>query len=179
MELAKADAADLPVVVALMNLAFRSRGAEAGWNSEAGYIDGERTNLVLLASEIVAAPAASLLVHRAEAGGPIVGSVWLEPLDENVWYLGSLTIDPVLQNGGMGRRLLAAAEEWAEDRGAAVITMTVINVRHGLIQWYARRSYELTGKTKPFPYDDHRFGIPLRDDLEFVVLEKRLNASQS
>ena len=50
--------------------------------------------------------------------------------------------------------------------------MTVVNVRDTLIAWYQRRGYALTGETKPFPYDDKRFGTPLRDDLYFVMLEK-------
>ena len=52
--------------------------------------------------------------------------------------------------------------------------MTVLHVRDTLIAWYQRRGYTLTGETKPFPYDDNRFGTPLRDDLYFVVLEKHL-----
>ncbi len=50
--------------------------------------------------------------------------------------------------------------------------MTVIQLRDRLIAWYERRGYRRTGKTLPFPYGDDRFGIPNRDDLHFVVLEK-------
>jgi len=57
--------------------------------------------------------------------------------------------------------------------------MTVVSVRESLIAWYLRRGYRLTGQTEPFPYDDHRFGTPLRDDLEFVVLEKDLRAESA
>jgi hypothetical protein len=52
--------------------------------------------------------------------------------------------------------------------------MIVMNIRHTLIAWYQRRGYALTGETVPFPYGDSRFGEPKRDDLSFVVLEKRL-----
>ena len=30
------------------------------------------------------------------------------------------------------------------------------------------------GKTEPFPYGDERFGVPQRNDLHFVILEKAL-----
>jgi hypothetical protein len=50
--------------------------------------------------------------------------------------------------------------------------MSVVNARDTLIAWYERRGYLLTGETRPFPYDDQRFGRPLRDDLHFVLLEK-------
>jgi hypothetical protein len=52
--------------------------------------------------------------------------------------------------------------------------MTVIAQRVELIAWYQRRGYELTGQTRPFPYDNERAGLPRRDDLHFTVLEKSL-----
>jgi hypothetical protein len=52
--------------------------------------------------------------------------------------------------------------------------MTVINVRDGLLAWYARRGYAPTGATEPFPYGDDRFGTPRRDDLHFIVLRRSL-----
>lgn len=59
-------------------------------------------------------------------------------------------------------------------RGARRIEMTVVHVRDSLIAWYERRGYASTGERRPFPYDDTRYGSPLRDDLEFVVLGKGL-----
>ena len=52
--------------------------------------------------------------------------------------------------------------------------MTVIDIRRELIDFYLRRGYRRTGIFKPFPYGDERFGLPLRDDLRFEVLEKEL-----
>ena len=52
--------------------------------------------------------------------------------------------------------------------------MTVIGQRDDLIAWYERCGYARTGARDPFPYDNLRFGIPKRDDLYFVVLEKTL-----
>ena len=70
--------------------------------------------------------------------------------------------------------MLAAAEDWARQRGGKRMRMSVINLRGALIAWYLRRGYAKTGETEPFPYGDDRFGAPLRDDLCFVVLEKDL-----
>ena len=55
-----------------------------------------------------------------------------------------------------------------------MMRMTVIDLRDELIGFYERRGYRRTGAFKPFPYGDVRFGIPLRDDLRFEVLEKTL-----
>jgi hypothetical protein len=57
--------------------------------------------------------------------------------------------------------------------------MTVIAQRAELIAWYERRGYRLTGERRPFPKTDPRFGLPKRDDLEFVVLAKPLTSSGS
>ena len=99
--------------------------------------------------------------------GTLLGCVWVEPQGDGIWYLGSLAIDPPAQNGGLGRALLAAAEDWIRDRGGQEVRMTVVNVRETLLAWYARRGYIATGETKPFPYGDDRFGIPKRERPAF------------
>jgi GNAT superfamily N-acetyltransferase len=164
--------ADYAAVVDLVNLAFRGSGASASWNVEAGIIEGQRLNESLLREELAAKPDAHLLTYRDLPDGPLLGTVLLDPGKDGVWYLGLLTVRPDLQQRQLGRTLLAAAEDFATQRGAHRIRMTVVNVRDKLIAWYQRRGYALTGETKPFPYGDERFGRPLRDDLHFVVLER-------
>ncbi|WP_429499306.1 GNAT family N-acetyltransferase [Robbsia andropogonis] len=105
---------------------------------------------------------------------PLKGCVWLEPREKDIWYLGSLTVDPQQQNRGLGQALLYCAEQWVLEHGGTLVQMTVVNVRDKLIEWYERRGYRDTGERWEFPYDDNRFGTPLRDDLNFVVLEKKL-----
>ena len=166
--------ADLPAVVALMNRAYRGSGAQLGWTTEAAYIDGSRTTLSLIRQEMRASPDATLLLRRAGPGGELLGCVWVDPQAGDVWYLGSLTIDPQQQNRRLGRALLGDAEDWIRARGGREIVMTVVQLREELIAWYERRGYSLTGEIKPFPYGDERFGTPRRDDLHFVVLHKRL-----
>ena len=173
MTLEDAAPADLPAIVALMNRAYRPSANRAGWATEADYIDGDRTTLALLSADLAADPRAHLLVARDAASAPN-RCVWLAPQGDDVWYLGSLTIDPALQNGGAGRAMLAACEDWIAARGGRRVRMTVVNVRDTLIAWYERRGYMRTGETEPWPYGDDRYGVPRRDDLCFVVLEKLL-----
>jgi DNA-binding MarR family transcriptional regulator/ribosomal protein S18 acetylase RimI-like enzyme len=171
--LTRATDADVPAVAALMNSAYRSSGSNAGWTTEADYIEGNRTSEAMLRQDIASNPDARLLVWRQPSDDALLGCVWVEPEGDHVWYLGSLSINPREQNSGLGRKLLAAAEDWIQDRGGREIRMTVVNVRDTLIAWYERRGYTLTSETEPFPYDD-RFGTPKRADLQFVVLRKRL-----
>jgi ribosomal protein S18 acetylase RimI-like enzyme len=166
--------ADYAAIVDLANLAFRGSGSIASWNTEAVFIEGQRLDESLLREDLAAKHEAQLLTYRDDPDGALLGSVWLDKRKDEVWNLGLLTIRPDLQNRQLGRALLAAAEEFAKERGGRRIRMTVVNVRDSLIAWYERRGYRLTGETQPFPYGDERYGRPLRDDLHFVVLVKDL-----
>jgi GNAT superfamily N-acetyltransferase len=162
---------DVPGIVSLMNRAYRDPAA--GWCSETGYISGDRTTEDLVRSDMLAKPRASFLKWVTPPDDHLSGCVWLEPVTAGTWYLGSLATEPGQQNTGLGKTILAAAEEWVRERGATRVRMTVVNVRDTLIAWYLRRGYNRTGE-EPFPYGDDRFGTPLREDLTFVVLEKAL-----
>ena len=90
-------------------------------------------------------------------------------------YFGMFAIRPSLQGAGLGTAVLDEAERTAREQWCArSLQMTVIRQRVELIAWYRRRGYEPTGETRPFPSGDERNGIPLRGDLEFVVLEKQI-----
>jgi ribosomal protein S18 acetylase RimI-like enzyme len=167
-----AEEIDLPAIVAIMNAAFRGTSAEQSWSVETRYVTGNRTNELLLREEIAAG--AQFLLAKEDVTSDLQGCVSLQALSPERWYLGSLTVNPALQNTGLGRKLLRSAEEYAVVHGARTMEMTVVNVRDALISWYERRGYYLTGETRPFPYGDNRFGMPTRNDLEFVVLEKHL-----
>ena len=91
--------ADVPRIVDLMNRAYR--GSD-GWSAEQAYIAGDRTTEAFLREDIAANPAATLLKWVETPDGPAHGCVWLEPMPEGTWYLGSLCVDPDLQNAGQG-----------------------------------------------------------------------------
>jgi len=163
---------DYGAVIDLANVAYRSTGDGASWNSETGIIAGVRLTDSSLREDLTKKPNAELLIWREEVSGELLGTVWLEPKGDGVWYLGLLIVRPGLQNRGLGRQLLGAAEEFVKERGGVRVRMTVLHVRETLVAWYQRRGYALSGKTEAFPYGDERFGKPLRDDLHFVVMEK-------
>jgi len=165
---------DIPAIVTLMNRAYRGADNSSGWTSEEAFLSGDRITAELLRADIEERSSASLLKWQDEQAEGISGCVWVEPIAEDTWHLGSLAAEPRRQNGGLGRAMLAAAEAWVRERGAKRVRMTAINIREALIAWYLRRGYSNTGVTEPFPYGDDRFGRPLRDDLCFVVLEKSI-----
>ena len=174
LNLALADNDDVPSIVDLMNRAYRGQGATSGWTDEVRYLAGDRITVPLLTADLARKPGASLLKWQHSSAARIQGCVWLEPMGAGVWYLGSFTVDPDDQGLGIGRVMLAAAEDWAREQGAERLRITVISLREELIAWYRRRGYIPTGETLPFPYDNNAFGVPLRDDLTFTMLEKNV-----
>lgn len=165
---------DIESIAHLVNSAYRGESAEQGWSSEAKVLGGQRIDADMLA-ETLSGGKTTLLLMRDHEDGHLAGCVSLEPTSEaSIWYLSMLTIDPTRQDEGLGRRLLSQAEDYLQAHGAKQVKISVIWLREGLIQWYERRGYRQTGQTEPFPYGNERFGVPFRDDLYFLVLEKSL-----
>lgn len=153
----------------LVNSAYRGESSRQGWTTEADLLDGTRTDASAIA-ELIQTPGTVLLKYVD--GQEILGCVELRNQHGKL-YLGMLTVKPNLQGKGIGKELLMAAEQEARKQNCHAIYMTVISVRKELIDWYLRHGYQLTGETKPFAFNDPRFGQPKRK-LEFVVLEKKL-----
>ena len=172
MHLEPASVDDLPALHALIETAYRGDSARAGWSHEADLLDGQRTDVAALET-MLADPAQHLLVLRD--GEAIRACVALTDKGAGLAYLGMLTVDPSRQAAGVGRLILAAAEDHCSAHFAAKrIEMTVIAQRSELIAWYERRGYSRTEERRPFPSHDPRFGQPKRDDLFFEVLDKQL-----
>lgn len=163
---------DAACVVDLIESAYRGPSSRQGWTTEADLLDGQRTDLAAVLS-FIRRDDIWLLVATT-SGGELVGCCQLERRTANLAYFGSFAVRPGLQSNGLGRRLLANAEEQARGWGAEHVEMTVIAQRTELIAWYQRRGYQLTGEKRPFPYDDERAGLPRRADLHFVVMAKAL-----
>jgi GNAT superfamily N-acetyltransferase len=174
MPLHPAAPSDFAAIAELVNSAYRGAGGQYGWTHEADYLHGLRTTPEAIGEGLEAQAGAMLLAWRDEDGAGIDGCVWLEPAGGDAWRLGMLSVRPDLQDRRLGRTILQAAEAHAEGLGALRIRLTVVNIRDTLIAWYQRRGYALTGETEAFPRDD-RFGKAQRDDLCFVVLEKRIS----
>ena len=174
MHVSIATDAELEAASALVNSGFRGDSSRAGWTTEADYLEGQRTDADRLREQLAATPGAVMLTLRDE-DGTLLGSVWLEPRADEVWYLGMFTVRPDLQARGLGRTMLDESERFVIARGARRMRISVIQLRERLIAWYERRGFRATGESVPFPYGDERNGIPLRNDLQLLVFEKPLN----
>lgn len=164
--------ADIPAPHALIESAYRGESSRAGWTTEADLLDGQRTDPDDLA-DILADPKQALLTGWRD--GDLVACILIADRDEGTGYFGMLSIRPTLQGGGLGRRLIESAHAALAERFAARrVRISVLPQRETLIAWYGRLGYQRTGDTLPFPYGNPRFGLPKRDDLYFVVMEREL-----
>lgn len=173
LSIRKATPADLAPVLALVRSAYRGESSRAGWTTEAELVDDQRIDEDGLLAKINE-PFGAVLVAQDEAGDILACCEVLKQSD-TVGYFGLFAVNPLRQAGGIGRTVLTAAEEYAKQTwGLTEMEMTVIWTREELIQYYIRRGYTLTEKTKPFPYAQLVGGKALRDDLYFSVLIKAL-----
>lgn len=171
----KATPADVPSLRELVRSAYYS---PQGWTTEAGliFVDDRIDAQGMLAK--IQEPNGQVLVALSPPT-ELLGCCELVrlPAPSNAAYLGLFSVRPALQNGGIGRRLLAEAERVArEEMGVEVMEMQVLWMREELIAYYERRGYSVVeGETRPFPYEqlmNAREGT--RSDLYFVVLKKTL-----
>jgi N-acetylglutamate synthase-like GNAT family acetyltransferase len=169
MMITKATAADIPELTALINSAYRGDASFKGWTTEAHMIGGQRIGTADL-EEQFADPDASILKHT-EADGSITGCVYLKKQGEKI-YLGTLSVSPLLQAQGIGRKLLEAAEIYAREASINTIMITVITLREELIAWYERRGYRKTGEIVPLQIPEN-FGV-LKQPLDMFKLEKEV-----
>ena len=104
----------------------------------------------------------------SEEEGQLTGSVFVE-LKGSRAYLGLLSVDPSRQKSGIGRRLTAAAEEFARESGAHFMDITVVNLRTELPPIYEKLGYKVTG-TAPFPATQ----MPITQPCHFICMSKEL-----
>ncbi len=169
VKIVNATAADIAALVILINSAYRGESSKKGWTTEAGLLDGTRIDEKSL-RDLLNKTGATILTCR-NSNNDIIGSVYLQKETDGL-YLGMLTVNPLLQAGGIGKYLLKTAEDYARKENYNSIYMTVISVRQELIAWYERHGYVKTGETKPFP-TSVASGIP-KQALELIVLKKML-----
>ena len=157
-------------IALLVNSGYRGESSKKGWTTEADLLDGTRTNKADI-ENMIGQPDSMVLL--CTEGADLIGTAHLERRGDEC-QLGMLVVRPGLQDRGIGRQLIQAAEDMASATwGVRRATMAVISIRHELIAYYERRGYRRTGRTRPFAADDTH-GYPKSQPIEFEVMEKPL-----
>jgi ribosomal protein S18 acetylase RimI-like enzyme len=169
-----ASPADAEAIRDLVNSAYRGESSKRGWTTEADILGGQRTDLDSVLG-MIRSPESR--VELALSGNEMIsGCVYLKREPRGDCYLGMLAVDPAIQAGGIGRKLLAHSEDVAAGWGSRRMRMTVIHLREELINYYERRGYRRTGLVEPFPMTNPRHGVPKVPELTLVELVKPLEA---
>jgi ribosomal protein S18 acetylase RimI-like enzyme len=170
--ISKAEIQDAGQIAALVNSAYRGEFSKQGWTTEADLVMGLRTGTDEI-ERLITADDSMFLLYKAET--ELIGSVHLQKQADQV-YLGMLAVSPPLQGRGIGRQLLRAAEQVAQQTWAVNKSlMLVISSRSELIAFYERNGYRRTGVSKAFPLNPDLW-TPKFADLRLEILEKILPA---
>ncbi len=104
----------------------------------------------------------------AEDAAGLAGCVYIELHGERS-YLGLLSVEPKRQGCGLGRKLMAEAENFARDAGCRAMDLRVISPRaEQLLPFYLRLGYRETG-TRPFPVD-----VASKVPAHYILMSKPL-----
>jgi ribosomal protein S18 acetylase RimI-like enzyme len=170
-----ATVADAEAVADLVHSAYRSDESRSGWTTEADLVGGQRADAGMI-RHVVGLPDDVVLIAVDDDDVPFA-CCHLERRDGGA-YLGMFAVRPTAQGRGVGRGMLRAAEEHAVERwGATTLQITVLNHRPELQAWYERLGFTFTGERHEFPYGDHRFGVPYREDLALLGMVKPIEAA--
>lgn len=165
--------ADAAAMVDVIEAAYRGEG---GWTTESHLVSGSRTTIEEVSGYLVDPRRIVLVAERpadeeareaatGDAAPRIIGccSVQLPAVSapaadavsasalSAVPEFGLFAVDPRAQSGGIGRRLLEAAEERLRDAGFPALMIEVLQTRPELRAWYERRGFVATGEVLPFP----------------------------
>jgi ribosomal protein S18 acetylase RimI-like enzyme len=104
MKISKATQSYSKRIADLVNSAYRGDSGRQGWTTEADIIDGTRTSPELI-SDLIQSENTQVLI--ALEHDLIIGCVELKINPDASAYIGMLTVNPSLQNSGIGARLLS------------------------------------------------------------------------
>jgi GNAT superfamily N-acetyltransferase len=151
MTVRRADQSEAEAVMRVINAAFLP--------AEKFFVDGDRIDLHQTREFF----AKGAFLVTDDMGG----AVYVELRGDRA-YLGLLSVDPARQRGGIGKRLIAAAEDFARGHGCRFMDIRVVNLREELPPYYRGLGYTETG-TEPFPDDS-----PTKLPCHFICMTKSM-----
>ncbi|KAG9258889.1 acyl-CoA N-acyltransferase [Emericellopsis atlantica] len=154
----------------LIEAAFRAEDSREGWVDNLGLGAAFRLKLDVVLGIINDADSDMLMAFDND--GTLLGTVTVAHKGPGRGRIIFLAIQKEHQQGGLGRKILAHAEDYGQQRwGITRFGLNALSARTLLISWYTRRGYAKTGETTPFPRDALPDSVA-PEDLYFVEMEK-------
>ena len=148
---------DLSAILSVVNSAFVVET----------FIEGTRTDATQL--DALMQKGEFLLAKESET---VVASIYTE-LRGDHGYFGMLAVDPSQQGRGLGRMMVAAAEEKFRASGCRHVDISVLSPRLELFPFYRKLGYKETGISKDYPSPEKlRPGVVCKE----IWMQKELGA---
>ena len=154
MTIRQAVSAEAEQIARVINAAFKP--------AESFFVDGDRTDL----AHVLEYFRKGVFLVPDHLGG----CVYVELRGDRA-YFGLLSVDPSRQKSGTGKRLIAAAEDYARNHGCRFLDITVVNLRAELPPFYRSLGYVESG-TRQFDGED----APTKLPCHFICMTKPLTS---
>jgi ribosomal protein S18 acetylase RimI-like enzyme len=168
----KAELVDADAIAKLVNSAYRGDASRKGWTTEADILDGLRTSTQDVAKIIKRDDAFMLIGVLKDEVVACMSCEHCVLAGHNAAQFGMIAVKPTLQNKGYGKLLMQAAEAMTMREWRVVgFYLTVISIRHELIEFYERLGFKKTGEFKDFPQNPAMWQ-PKVADLNLLYMAK-------
>jgi GNAT superfamily N-acetyltransferase len=147
---------EAPALLALINRAFAV---------EKFFVDHERITAEQLDGYLASG---AFFLLEGDDTAP-AASLYFEQRGDRA-YVGMLAVDPDRQGQGIGRQMMAFAEQHARALGCGGVDIRVVNLREELPPFYRSLGYVETGRSEPV--DDPGASTP----YHFILMEKRFRS---
>jgi ribosomal protein S18 acetylase RimI-like enzyme len=118
--------------------ARESQFTEAEWITRANKWNGEN----------------SILYLAMDAGDAVgIAGSYIDHDDPTRAHLISMETTRTHRNQGVGRMLVNEVIQWAQQRNARTLQLTVVSSNEAAIAFYQRLGFTFTGRTEPYPND--------------------------
>lgn len=164
----------------LLTASFRADDTRENWTADTSINSGYTIPLEAITTKITNSDSEVLLAtdpSNSKSPTAIVATVGVVKAAPNLARIVNIAVDGTYQQGGVGRRVLAYAEDYCRRTwGVEKLGLNALSPRKELMEWYMRCGYRKTGELTPFGVT-HINGAELPDDLCFVEFEKDVDAS--
>lgn len=167
LQFREAKAEDAATILDIVNGAYRTQG---GWTTESHLVVGDRLVEFDFLNDVTQHNKRMFVASTDERE---VGCIQISVEGAHVSF-SLFAVLPREQGKGYGSQILQYAEKRAkEEYAAAEVVMSVLDVRHELLDFYYRRGYQPANEYLPYPLGLN-VGKPINQNLMLEKIAKSL-----
>lgn len=157
----------------LVQSAFRTEDSRPDWTGHIELASNFRIDVQEVMDKIVNPE--NVVMIGLDNSNALAASIEVAKRGSDYGRLSMIAVDDRYQRAGVGRQVLAYAEDYCRHTWAVEkFSLNALSTRKALIEWYMRRGYHKTGETSPFPREKFS-NVSLPDDMCFIELEKNFS----